>query len=402
MSWNITVRFNMAISLNNQFNTEIIKRFYCPTYIVNSKNALDLQDYVPGFKPVVVIHDAFINPDEYIECDLRISVAQEPTEEMVDSAIGRLPAGEIIILAIGGGSAIDLAKAIVAYKKFGMWRGIGYGEYRYLTDQQYEKCFFIAAPTTPATGSEVSRYFLIKDSVTSEKLVGRAWAVCPDVAFISPVFLRTLPVKKIVAAAFDAFIHVWEVYFCRYESSAMTRLLAAEAMSEIFSAISSLNLYSEVNELPDEILEPLQRAATLGGMCISNTRTGLLHTAGEALSAQVNIAHPFTLRIFFNTSLIFYKKHYEERIIKLSKYFPEDIKSLDDIMGFWDYVWWNSGLEGEIRSSLNNCNIDLYALEELIKRDQVLLKKEHLIEIDDDLLTSYLSVALGSYKISHS
>ncbi len=389
------------ISLNNFYNTDTKKRFYNPTYVfqVEPGGAEDFfLELIDLSNPIIVIYDPNIIVDTFVQGALfKFPIDREPTEDLVEDALLKMPNGNVNVIAIGGGSVIDFAKALIAQKIYGDWKRIGYGETRFLTDQNlYKPCRFIAIPTTPATGSEVSRYYLIKDSATNEKLVGRSWQLCPDIAILDPLFLQTLPTQILVSSIFDAFSHSWETLFCKYESSSTTKLFASESIKRI---IDNLILMMNEHEPDLDMLSSLQYAAMLGGLCLSNTRTGFLHTSGEALSAQVNLPHPYTLRIFFGACLKSYEQEIEEPFEDLKSFLPKNIKSVKDIILFWDSVWLYFGLDKKIKERLEGKKIDTNLIMTLIMRDTVMISKEHPSRLTEQDIKELIESSLQSYGV---
>lgn len=386
-------------SKNNFYNTTDSKRFHFPTFVLETKCTGDLlMQICINDWPAIVVHDCAIDIKKYrFPASYEIAVRFEPTEALVQETIERLPNGPVNILAVGGGSSIDLAKALAAYKTFGKWKRFGYGESRFTSDQLFQKVVnFIAIPTTPASGSEVSRYFLIRDNATSEKFVSRSWAICPDIAILDYTLLESLPLPSLVLSAFDAFTHCWETWFCKYESSEFTRSYGQEGMYRIISAIQELIL----GNLPGpKILKSLQSAGTFGGICLSNTRTGLLHTAGEALSAEVNLSHPMSLWVFFNSVVSHYGKIIASDYEKLKKILPKNFGSVDAIIEFWNSTWLHFGLDAETRKATSGKVVNINTVTDIVKRDQVLLTKEHPSPLSDLELGKLITRSLNDFEI---
>lgn len=164
-------------SINNFYNTDTEKRFYSPTAVIQKRFSKSLLVSLLDTKlPTVIVHDSFVEPSDFLDTFLNVSVTSEPTEAMVLNALKKIPYGRFNLVAVGGGSTIDLAKCLLSQKIFGDWKRIGYGDKRYISDNiENSSIIFVSIPTTPASGSEVSRYFLIKDSQTQQKVVSRSW-----------------------------------------------------------------------------------------------------------------------------------------------------------------------------------------------------------------------------------
>ncbi len=383
-------------SRNNFFNTLEQKRIHLPTTIIQCAVTKQLlREMLGDTWPVVVVHDQFIKTENYFDDVITIRVSSEPTEKMLSEALSRIPYVNFSIVALGGGSSIDLAKAILAQQVYGVWKGLGYGSARYYADQNMKKeVLFIAIPTSPASGSEVSRYFLIKDSRTRQKIVSRAWEICPDYALLDQSMLESMPLPQLILSAFDAFIHAWETYFCKYETSDFVRLIGADVMNRVLYSVAKLKSGLPVT---NDIRASLQFAATEGGICLSNTRTGFLHTAGEALSSEIELSHPQTLKVFFEGCLIQYKENIEFDFKELCPRLPAGFDNLEKIINFWNGVWVSFGLENQLSEVLSGQIVNLQAIRTMVLKDQVLLTKEHPSRLSDHALNEIISSGLVRY-----
>ena len=138
----------------------------------------------------------------------------------------------------------------------------------------------MCVPTTAGTGAEASRYYVAYDSHTGAKVHGKSWRLLADWVFLDPSFLQDSPPSLLVASAFDAFTHCWESFLCRGERSWFNDMLSVEGICRLLSA-----LHAVVREADGDALRrlELQYAATLGGIAISNVRTGDMHEAAGAL-----------------------------------------------------------------------------------------------------------------------
>jgi len=180
------------------------------------------------------------------------------------------------IVAIGGGSILDGAKASWVfheckgvdeeriYRPFGIPRLRG-------------KCRFVAVPTTPGTGSEVSSSALLcKPGGGKEALVSHE--LLPDLAILDPELMRSLPKKAFTGAVLDTLAHVLEAYVSRYENA------LADGFAE--GALRQVSQYfARAVEHPDAMQDrlALQQAAMMGGWLQNLKVPGVAHCLAHQL-----------------------------------------------------------------------------------------------------------------------
>ena len=183
------------------------------------------------------------------------------------------------ILAIGGGSAIDVAKCIRIYN--GM-QGDGTNG-SFLTQMVPENVVpFLAMPTTAGTGSEATRYAVIyyqgrKQSVTSTHCI-------PDVALLDPGTLKTLPKYQKKATMMDALCHAIESFWA-VNSTEESRYYSREAIWLIMHRMDEY--LSNTEEGRHEML----RAANLAGKAINITQTTAGHAMCYMITSIFGVAH---------------------------------------------------------------------------------------------------------------
>ncbi len=366
--------------LENSFNTQSEKGFYFPGRILSGAGSRNkIPELVRGKGPVIVVTDSLFAADPILD-DLnpvrRISVSDEPSEATLLSLVVEVPKDTAWIIAIGGGSTIDTAKAIAAYLRFGKLR---------IRDEAAATGapHLIAVPTTAGSGSETSRFFIMNDKDSGEKVSIRSWANVPELAVLDPYFLANSPASVLALGAFDAFVHLWETFVCRNERSPFTDAQCLSGLPQILRATHKL----QTNSLTLEDILALQQASSFGGMAISNVRTGMVHTLGEALSAQIDIAHPASLFVFFPHVLRSYASEIQDRITQLDivtqAVMPEfGPITVETICGFWHDIFDTLDLTTDIQTLIANNSISSADLLKTIARDTV-LPKENPLELKD-------------------
>ena len=184
------------------------------------------------------------------------------------------------IIAFGGGSVIDAAKAISVVLSLGG----KVEDYFYPNIITEEVLPVIAIPTTCGTGSEVTKYALITDVAKKRKAVIAGEPLIPKAALVDPQVLKHLPKKLLTWTVLDAFSHAIEAYMSK----------SANDFSDIYG-LKALELITEVLsgdlKLTDDELLKLHLASTLAGMAINIAGTTLIHALGYYLTTHHDVHH---------------------------------------------------------------------------------------------------------------
>lgn len=187
------------------------------------------------------------------------------------------------IIAFGGGSSIDCAKAVgarVAYPK------------RKLSSLKGNLRIFrrlpllCAIPTTAGTGSEVTLTAVITDSQKKHKYTMNSFPLIPRVAVLDPVVTCSLPPQLTATTGMDALTHAVEAYIGR-STSKETRAEAVEAVSLIFKNIETA--YRDGSDLTAR--KNMLKAAFLAGDAFSKSYVGYVHAIAHSLGGQYGIPH---------------------------------------------------------------------------------------------------------------
>lgn len=214
-----------------------------------------------------------------------LKVEGEPTPAFVDDAVAKLHGSEIdAVLGIGGGAALDAAKAIAGLLKPGNsvvdhLEGVG-PELPY----RGPATPFIAVPTTAGTGSEATKNAVLslpgqyKKSFRDDALVAQ-WAV------VDPDLLATCPPELIAADGMDAFTQLLES-FVSTRANPLTDALARSGLAAASEAL--LPLYG--NPTP-EARAKMAYASLVSGICLAQTGLGSVHGLAAPLGAFFPIPH---------------------------------------------------------------------------------------------------------------
>lgn len=187
------------------------------------------------------------------------------------------------IVAIGGGSAIDIAKAIGIL----VTNGGKIQDYEGIDRYTQAPLPLIAVPTTAGTGSEVSGSCVITDKASGRKMSIRHARMNPARhAILDPQGLATVPAHVAAHAGIDAFVHALESYTSR-QSNAITDALNLQAI-EMISA--SLPLYVHDRHNANAALQTLV-GSTLAGMTFGQTGLGNVHCMARFVGAKYGLSH---------------------------------------------------------------------------------------------------------------
>ena len=193
-----------------------------------------------------------------------------------------------LLVALGGGSVIDTAKALAAQRAQPPGSGWLAGHLRdgLPFPEPFVPPAIIAIPTTAGTGSEVTMWATIWDDESATKRSISHPSLYPEAALLDPMLTHSVPRTTTVPTAFDALSHAMEAIWNR-AANPVSDALAMRAIHLIPRALP------RVLEAPDDATarEALMSAALLAGLAISSTRTALAHSISYPLTAERGLPH---------------------------------------------------------------------------------------------------------------
>lgn len=223
-----------------------------------------------------------------------------------------------LLIAVGGGSVIDAAKAI-------MYFCLRVKE-EVIKPEVIRKPYFIAVPTTSGTGSEVTSYSVLTDEKTAAKYPLKDQRMLPDLAILDPMFTETLPSKVIAYAGMDVMTHAIEAYVSK-ERHPLADLFVKEAL--LLSGESLLPMYKDVSQVSHRMNMLL--ASAYAGIAFENSGLGLTHGLAHALGAAFKLPHGFVNGLLLPQVLTYNEEDpihgqwIKERYKKLIPYFEESV-----------------------------------------------------------------------------
>ncbi len=195
------------------------------------------------------------------------------------------------IIALGGGSAMDAAKA--------MWMFFEHPETSFFGAKQKfldirkrtykigkpENTKFICIPTTSGTGSEVTPFAVITDSETHVKYPLADYALTPDIAIVDPQFVMSVPKSVTADTGMDVLTHAIESYVSVMASD-YTRGLSLQAIKLTFEYLkSSVEKGDKISR------EKMHNASTMAGMAFANAFLGISHSIAHKIGGEYHIPH---------------------------------------------------------------------------------------------------------------
>ncbi|MBI1877208.1 MAG: iron-containing alcohol dehydrogenase [Chloroflexi bacterium] len=213
-----------------------------------------------------------------------IEISSNPTTTEVAAVLTLArEQGTQALIALGGGSAIDVAKAVAMLVTNG---GI-YADYQWGDQPILEASLpLLAAPTTAGTGSEVSRVAVIVDPERPFKKGVLSPLMFPHAAIIDPELTRSLPPKLTAATGMDAFIHALECYIGQRANS-YTDQLALAALETAWNALPQA--VTDGNNT--QARQAMMLAALWGGTAMDHAGLGLIHALSGPLTSYLHLHH---------------------------------------------------------------------------------------------------------------
>lgn len=190
----------------------------------------------------------------------------ESVKKALDQVIDFYPE---TIIAVGGGSTLDSAKAVTYFlKRTGIDIPV------------------IAVPTTSGTGSEVTSYAVITDTANSVKIPIKDEEMMPKIAVLDPEFTRTLPKSVVADGGIDALTHAIEAYSCSL-ANFHTQIYAMTAIRGIFKNL--LKMYRNIED--KEARVQMAKASCIAGIAFEKSGLGINHSVAHAIGGKFHKPH---------------------------------------------------------------------------------------------------------------
>lgn len=232
------------------------------------------------------------------------TVVREPTVEDIDNAVDKLRAQEPqagdFVIGVGGGSAIDLAKAVAALATnhqgdsvVDFLEGVGRG----LTIDT-PPLPMLAMPTTAGTGAEATKNAVVSSFDPAFKKSLRADAMVPDAVIVDPELTVSLPPDVTAHTGMDALTQLIESYISR-RAQPIPQALCRQGIALAFPAL----LEAVEDGTSQRARECMSHAALLSGLALANSGLGMAHGVAAALGVRHNISHGLACAVMLPVAL---------------------------------------------------------------------------------------------------
>ncbi len=283
--------------------TDILKKINCTKpIIITDKTMVNLKIIEPLEKALTNLQIIYTIYDNTIP---------EPTSKSIEEGTSIIRSGNFdCIIAFGGGSPIDSAKAMSVLAKFGG----EISDYKFPNITNENGLPLIAIPTTAGTGSEATKFTIITNEKNDEKMLCVGPAFMPTAAIIDFELTLSVPKRTTADTAIDALTHAIEAYVSK-KSNTFSDIQALSAMKLIAPYLRKAYL----NGNDKEAREKLMIGATLAGMAFSNSSVALVHGMSRPIGAFFHVPHGLSNAMLLPTVTEFSIPHSKTRYADCSR-----------------------------------------------------------------------------------
>lgn len=299
-------------------------------------------------KKVFILCDPFINSSGKIKVLINIldkkgisykifdKIIPDPTIDIVSKGLIEIENDTDVIIAIGGGSAIDTAK--VVRKTYEI--------------KNSKTTKFVAIPTTSGTGSELTSFAVVTDIEKGTKFPLVDYSMLPDLAILDSSLTISVPKSITADTGMDVLTHALEALASK-NANDFTDAYASKAVDLVFKYLKR----AVDNGEDKEAREHLHNASAMAGIAFNEASLGICHSLAHALGAKFHIPHGRS-----NAMLLPHVLEYNAYLYTINMEVLEKYAELSRSLGFgmYDNLASVKSLIRQIQTLLKNINIPMY------------------------------------------
>ncbi len=261
-------------------------KFTLKSKVYFNNRSIQLLEQVKGTRAFIV-SDAIMEKLGYLQTSIDLlnkagisssiftDVRPDPDVKLIaDGMKLYLESNADVLVALGGGSSIDAAKAILYFA----------AQLAAAEGTEFKKPLFIAIPSTSGTGSEVTDFSVITSDAGKVVLVDEF--IAPDVAILDSTCIKHVPQRVVVDTGVDVLVHAIES-FVSVKANDFTDALSEKAVKLIFENLETI--YKDIND--GDARDRVQNASCMAGMAFTNAGLGINHSLAHAVGGTFHIPH---------------------------------------------------------------------------------------------------------------
>ncbi|MCR5817257.1 MAG: bifunctional acetaldehyde-CoA/alcohol dehydrogenase [Ruminococcus sp.] len=313
--------------------------------------ALDELKNVMGKKKAFIVTDSFLYKNGFTKAvtdkldslgiihETFFDVEPDPSLGCAEAGAKQMSAFEPdVIIAIGGGSAMDAAKIMwVLYEHPDAdfldmaMRFIDIRKRVYTFPKMGEKAYFVAVPTSSGTGSEVTPFAVITDEKTGHKYPLADYALLPNMAIVDTDMMMSAPKGLTAASGLDCMVHDLEAY-ASVMATDFTDGLALRSLKQTFDNLPECIANGQTAY---KARENMAHAATMAGMAFANAFLGIAHSLAHKLGAYHHLPHGICCALVIENVMKFNAQEAPHKMGTFSQYeYPHTLERYCEVANY--------------------------------------------------------------------